>query len=76
MVICPPTHNPRTLFFHHTKNRVRRCCVGGDMAILIVAFFQKLGLVDKALIQNFYYLESFQSKILAKNLEEESGKSS
>ena len=26
--------------FHHTKNSLRRCCVGGDMAILIFGSFQ------------------------------------
>ena len=29
--------------FHHTKNSVRRCCVGGGMAILIFGSFQKDG---------------------------------
>ena len=27
--------------FHCTKNRVSRCCVGGDMATLFFSFFQK-----------------------------------
>ena len=51
MVICPPTHNPRIFgmvkgtanIFHRAKNRVRRFCVGGDMAVLILGSFQKYG---------------------------------
>ena len=29
--------------FHRTNNRVRRCCVGGDMAIYFFASLQKYG---------------------------------
>ena len=49
MSICPSTHLIFGMvkeignIFHRAKNRVRRCCVGGDMALLIFGSFQKYG---------------------------------
>ena len=46
--ICPPTHlifgmEKRTgNIFYGTKHRVRRSCVGGDMAISVFGFFSNI----------------------------------
>ena len=49
--------------FHPTTNRVRRCCVGGDMTILIFGSFQKHGGFYKDLVLNLLW----PTKIFEKN---------